>query len=328
MFRAFWSLPEAAAHFGPCALTIGNFDGVHLGHRRILETVIARARAGGWKAAVLTFHPHPTRVVAPDRAPALMTTIEQRLERFAEIGIDEVLVMPFNAEIARLTPEEFVADVLVERLDARAVIVGSNFRFGHRHAGDVATLTALGESYDFDCEAVQPVVIAGGVVSSSRIRNELRRGRLREARRMLGTDFRIRGTVAPGRGIGGRQTVPTLNLAPDSELAPADGVYISETRDLATQRCWPSVTNVGVRPTFGAGERTIETHLLSPIDDRAPERIEIWFLRRVREERTFDSADQLKRQILLDITMAERYFRHRAGLRLASRRSRPASGGR
>jgi riboflavin kinase/FMN adenylyltransferase len=243
-----------------------------------------------------------------------MTSIEQRLERFAEIGIDEVFVMPFNAEVARLSPEEFVASVLVDQLDARAVIVGSNFRFGYRHSGDIDTLKALGETYDFECESVEPVVVAGGIVSSSRIRAELRQGRLREARRLLGTDFRIRGTVAPGRGIGTRQTVPTLNLAPDSELTPADGVYVSETKDLESGRCWRSVTNVGVRPTFGAGDRTIETHLLEPLEGPPPERIEVWFHRRLREERTFESADELKRQILADISTAERYFRHRSAL--------------
>jgi riboflavin kinase/FMN adenylyltransferase len=308
MFRAFWSLAEAAPQFGPCALTIGNFDGVHLGHRLILETAVRRARAAGWNAGVLTFDPHPTRVVSPDRTPELMTTIEQRLELFAAIGLDEALVMPFTSEVARLSPEEFARDVLVEKLRARAVVVGSNFRFGHRHAGDIAALEQLGRRYGFECEAVPPVVLDGVVVSSSRARAALREGRLRQARRLLGAPFRMRGSVVSGRGIGARQTVPTLNLAPDSELAPADGVYVSETQDLETGRRWRSVTNVGVRPTFGSGERTIETHLLEPLEAEPPRRIEVWFHRRLREERTFASAEELKRQILADVGAAQRFF--------------------
>ena len=308
MFRAFWSVAEAAAEFGPCALTIGNFDGVHRGHRLILETVVRRARAGGWKAGALTFDPHPTRVVSPDRTPELMTTIEQRLELFAAIGLDEALVMPFTSEVARLSPEEFARGVLVEKLRARAVVVGSNFRFGHRHAGDIATLEELGRRYGFECEAVPPVVLDGVVASSSRARAALREGRLRQARRLLGAPFRIRGSVVSGRGIGARQTVPTLNLAPDCELTPANGVYVSETQDLETGRRWRSVTNVGVRPTFGSGERTIETHLLEPLVGEPPRRIEVWFHRRLREEKTFVSAEELKRQILADIAAAQRFF--------------------
>lgn len=308
MLRAFWNLADAAADFGPCALTIGNFDGVHLGHRRILETVVERARASGWKAAVLTFDPHPMRVVAPDRAPALMTTIEQRLERFAEIGIDETLVMPFTLEVARLSPGEFVRDVLADRLGARAVIVGSNFRFGQRHAGTIQTLEELGRAYGMACEAVQPVHLGGAAVSSSRVRAALRQGRLREARRLLGGPFRVRGAVVRGRGIGAKQTVPTLNIAPDAELTPADGVYVTETKDVASRRCWRSVTNVGVRPTFGPGERTVETHLLDRVEGEPPRRIEVRFYRRLRDERTFESAAGLKRQILTDIAAAERFF--------------------
>ena len=312
MVRAYRSLTDAAAAFGPCALTIGNFDGVHLGHRLILETTVRRARAAGWKAAALTFDPHPTRIVAPQRSPELMTTIEQRLERFAEIGLDEALVMPFTPEVAALSPEEFARDVLAESLKARTVVVGSNFRFGHRHAGDVRLLEELGERYGFACEAVAPVHLGGDVVSSSRVRTALKQGRLREARRLLGRPFSLRGAVVAGRGIGGRHTVPTLNLGCESELTPADGVYVSETRALAAGRWWRSITNVGVRPTFGGGERTVETHLLEPLDEeRAPERIEICFLRRLREERTFASAEELKRQILADISAANRFFQLR-----------------
>ncbi|MEZ5393821.1 MAG: adenylyltransferase/cytidyltransferase family protein [Bryobacterales bacterium] len=161
MFRAFASLADAATAPGPRVVTIGNFDGVHLGHQRILEEATALANERGWKATALTFDPHPTRVVAPERAPALMTTIAQRLERFAALGLDEALVLPFNADVARLSPEEFARDVLAEALAARAVVVGSNFRFGYKHAGNVETLRELGARYGFDCIAVPPLTVDG-----------------------------------------------------------------------------------------------------------------------------------------------------------------------
>ncbi|MCB9384128.1 MAG: bifunctional riboflavin kinase/FAD synthetase [Bryobacterales bacterium] len=308
MFQAFGSLADAAAAPGPRVVTIGNFDGVHLGHRRILEEAKSLARARGWKAAVLTFDPHPTRVVAPERAPELMTTIEQRLERFAELGLDEALVLPFDADVARLSPEEFARDVLADALEARAVVVGSNFRFGHKHAGDVETLRALGLRYGFECVAVAPLMVDAAVVSSSRVRAALGQGRLREARRLLGRSYAMRGAVASGRGIGGSQTVPTLNLDPDCEMTPLDGVYVTWTRDLDSGRCWRSVSNVGVRPTFGSGARVVETHLLDPLEAGPPRRIEVTFLRRLREERTFASAPDLKRQIVQDIHAANRFF--------------------
>jgi riboflavin kinase/FMN adenylyltransferase len=192
------------------------------------------------------------------------------------------------------------------------VVVGSNFRFGHRHAGDIATLEQLGRRYGFECEAIEPLHLAGGIVSSSRVRAALKQGRLTEARRLLGASFRLRGSVVSGRGIGSRRTVPTLNLAPDSELLPADGVYVTETQDVESRRCWRSVTNVGVRPTFGAGERTIETHLLEPMEGESPRRIDVCFVRRLRDERAFESTEELRAQILDDISDAERFFRLRA----------------
>lgn len=313
MFRAFSNLADATGP-GPRVVTIGNFDGVHLGHRRILETAARLAKERGWKAMALTFDPHPTRVVAPERAPALMTTIEQRLEAFEALGLDEALVMPFTPEVARLSPEEFARGALAEALGARAVVVGSNFRFGHKHAGDVKALESLGEKLGFECRPVPPLHFGGAVVSSSRVRAALREGRLREARRLLGAPYRLRGGVARGRGIGGAQTVPTLNLDPDCEILPRDGVYVTETLDADNGRCWRSVTNVGVRPTFGGGGRVVETHLLEPLESGAPRRIEICFLRRLREERMFASVDELKQQILRDIAAARRFFDLRAAL--------------
>ena len=309
MPEVFDSLEALPPSFGPCALTIGNFDGVHAGHQRILEVTAERARANGWRAAALTFEPHPLKILAPERAPLSMMTLGQRLRRMGECGIETVVVLAFTPELSRTEPEEFVDRVLAGALGARWVVVGENFRFGRRHAGDVDTLERLGGGFGFRAEAVEPVVSGGEVVSSTRIRQAVAAGRVVEARRLLGHPFAIAGEVQPGRGIGARSTVPTLNLAPESELLPFDGVYVSETCDRDTSRLWRSISNVGVRPTFGGGERTVETHLLDPFDGRAPSRIEVTFHRRLRAERRFESAAALKEQIVTDIARTQRFFR-------------------
>jgi riboflavin kinase/FMN adenylyltransferase len=308
--RIFRSLDEVPADFGPCALTIGNFDGVHFGHRRILKQVVALAAKRGWKAAVLTFDPHPTQVVAPDRTPVLLTSPAHRAELMAEEGIEEVLILPFNQEIARLSPEDFVGQLLVERLRVRAVLVGDNFCFGHRQSGNVRLLAELGARLGFETEIVRAVKWRGRMVSSSGIRALLRAGRVSLAARMLEHPYALDGAVVEGRGVGSKQTVPTLNLAPDSGLIPAAGVYVTRTYDLASARRWNAITNVGYRPTFGASDQlTIETFLLDPFTGDTPAHIRVEFLWRVRDERPFESPAALKQQILRDVSVAQRYFR-------------------
>jgi riboflavin kinase/FMN adenylyltransferase len=308
--RIYRSLDDTPADFGPSALTIGNFDGVHYGHRRILRRLRAMAESRGWKASVLTFDPHPTRVVAPDRSPRLMTSPEQRAELMREEGIEQVLILPFTAELARLSPEEFVRQIVAGRLGARAVLVGDNFRFGHKHAGDVKLLSELGRELGFMTEVVPAVSCRGRVVSSSGIRDLVAAGQVSLAARLLQHAYGIEGDVVSGRGVGSKQTVPTLNLATDAQLVPGGGVYITRTRDLDSAREWNSITNIGYRPTFGASdERTIETFLLDPFDGATPLRIRVEFLRRVREERKFDSPEALRAQILKDVRVAQSWFR-------------------
>lgn len=309
------SLEAVPADFGPSALTIGNFDGVHLGHRRILRRLKEIARDRRWKASVLTFDPHPTRVVAPERAPHLMTSPERRCALMAEEGIDQVLILPFTRELAQLSPEEFVRGLLVDRLGARAVLVGDNFRFGHRHAGNVRVLADLGRRVGFETEIVPAVRCRGRVVSSSGIRELLQAGRVSLAARLLQHPYGLEGEVVSGRGVGSRQTVPTLNLATSAELIPARGVYVTRTRDLHGGRAWNSITNIGYRPTFGrSDELSIETFLLAPPAAEAPRRILVEFLWRVRDEREFASPDALKARILKDVGVARRYFRHAQAL--------------
>jgi len=311
--RLFHSLEEVPADFGPSALTIGNFDGVHIGHRRILRRVGEIARERGWKASVLTFDPHPARIVAPERTPRLMTTPEQRAALMGQEEIEQALILPFTPEVARLTAEEFVEKILLAKLGARAVAVGENFRFGNKKAGDTRLLKSLGERLGFFTEIIPAVSCRGMRVSSSGLRQLVTAGDMTHAGRLLGRPYALEGEVVAGYGVGAKKTVPTLNLAAHAELLPKEGVYVTRTTDLDDGRRWDSVTNVGYRPTFGAdGGLSIETFLLDPLDGETPRSIRVEFLRRLRDERKFESPEALRAQIFKDVTRAQAYFRRSA----------------
>ena len=223
MFKAHWNLASVGPEPPPCALAIGNFDGLHLGHQRILEKTKQQARRIGGEAVVLTFDPHPATVVAPERAPDLLMLPAERLRRFEECEIDAGVVLRFTKQIARLRPEEFVEQILVRKLNVRSVVVGEGFRFGCRQSGDAKTLIDIGSRYGFEVTTVQPVLVGGEPVSSTRVRTLVGQGSVRQARRMLARPFSLRGEIVSGHGIGSRQTVPTLNLSPETELRPAQG---------------------------------------------------------------------------------------------------------
>lgn len=309
-FRVFRSLDEVPPDFGPSALTIGNFDGVHAGHRVILRRVTQVARERGLKPSVLTFNPHPSKVVSPARAPQLMTTPEQRATLMRQEGIQQVLIFPFDRDVAQLTPEQFVERVLVEKLGVRAVLVGHDFCFGYKQSGNVDVLRELGAKYGFTTEEVKAVTVRGRLVSSTALRRLVEAGEVQRAGRLLDRPYALAGDVVSGRGVGSKQTVPTLNLATETEVLPARGVYVTATRDLDDGRAWPSVTNIGYRPTFGdSGEVSIETFLLGPLTGETPRHIRVEFLHRLREERVFPDAQTLKQQILRDAGRAQAYFR-------------------
>ena len=301
IYRGLEGLP---ADFGPSAVTIGNFDGVHLGHRAILRRLVEIAGAHGWKSAALTFDPHPTKIVAPQRTPKLMSTPEQRARWMGEAGVEQVAILPFDAETASLTPEEFAENLLARRMGARAVLVGESFRFGCRQAGDVRTLETLGKRLGFAVELVAAVRFRGQVVSSSSIRALLTRGQVALANRLLGRPYALVGQVVAGRGVGSKQTAPTLNLETEAEVIPARGVYATRANGA------DAVTNVGYRPTFGPSDRlSIETFLLGEAPAERPAALTVEFLARLREERKFDSPEALKARILFDARAAGRFFR-------------------
>jgi riboflavin kinase/FMN adenylyltransferase len=304
------SLAEAA-EFRPCALTIGNFDGVHMAHRRLLRETIAAASVARVQPALLMFDPHPTCVVAPERAPRLLTSLDERCALIREEGIEQILIQPFTAELARLSPEEFATRFLRDGLGARVVVVGENFRFGHKQAGDSEVLTELGARLGFETRLLASVRWRGVRVSSGEVRKRVSAGEVGVAARLLERPYSIAGEVVSGHGVGAKQTVPTLNLRTDAQVIPARGVYI--TRTGADGRRWDSITNIGYRPTFGSDDvLSIETFLLDPLSGETPERIRIEFLRRVRDERKFENPEALKAQILRDVGRARAYFRRLA----------------
>lgn len=284
-------------------VTIGNFDGVHLGHQKILNGVVDRARAGDLESAVLTFYPHPASVLRPNAAPTLLMTLEQRLAAFDAMGINAALVLQFDAELAKISAEDFAEQFLVDALRAKAVLVGENFRFGNRQGGDVKLLQEIGRRSDFDVVIVPPVVQNGVPVSSTAVRDALREGRVEDAEPLLGRPFSLKGEIRPGTGQGRKLIVPTLNLVTEQETLPKNGVYATATV-LGPKIYW-SVTNVGVRPTFDGQRLAIESHLFDFSEQLTSGKMEVIFLSRLRDERKFSGPEALREQVLKDIDRAK-----------------------
>jgi len=300
-------------------LAIGNFDGTHLGHQAILRAAVARAQQLHAIPTVLTFDPLPPKILRPDSAPLRLTTNDQRLAYFAAAHLQAAVVLPFTLELSRLSPEDFVEQILLRDLHVRAVFIGENFRFGHRQAGNAQLLRQLGAARGFDVVILPHVTVHREVVSSTLIRREIADGDVARAARLLGRPFVLSGKVVPGTGTGRRFTFPTLNLAPDQELLPARGVYVTRTLFPGESRSRRSVTNIGVRPTFNGSSLSVETHVIEPLEpvgasgasgeaSPAPAQIEVHFWKRLREEKKFAGPDQLRAQIALDIARAQHFF--------------------
>jgi riboflavin kinase / FMN adenylyltransferase len=309
-FMEFYSPHEWVARLGDArprtTVTIGNFDGVHLGHRRIIRGVVDRARETATRGMVLTFFPHPARILRPEQAPPLLMTLAQRLDSFRESGLDAALVLRFEAELAKVTAEDFAQQFLVDTLRARTVMVGSNFRFGHKQAGDVNLLEELGRRWDFDVQVVPPVIQDGIIVSSTAVRSAVREGRMEDASRLLGRPFALAGEIRTGTGQGRKFVVPTLNLATEQECLPKNGVYATET--VVSGKTYRSATNIGVRPTFDGQRLAIESHLFDFSENLTDGAMEVRFWKRLRDEKRFSGPEALRDQVLRDINEAQAYF--------------------
>jgi riboflavin kinase/FMN adenylyltransferase len=303
------SLAEVPENFGPTVAAIGNFDGLHCGHRAIVGGAVEEARRLGLTALAVTFNPHPEHLLHPAREPRIIAPIEDRIRLFATTGVDAVLVVPFDAKLAHMSPLAFARDILAARLRVRSLHEGHNFRFGHRAAAGVTELIEMGKQFGWTVTIHTFIRVHNMEVSSSAVRDLIAQGDVRRARWMLGRAFSICSTQVRGRGVGTRLLVPTINLAPYNGLLPAYGVYI--TRLHIAGRTFQAVTNVGDRPTFEGVGFGVETHILNfePIEtgDSAP--LELEFLHRLRGEIAFPSPQALKDQILRDVVRAKRYFR-------------------
>ena len=293
----------------PSVVTIGNFDGVHCGHRMVIASVLERARALNASAIAVTFDPHPAHVLHTASRLPLITPLDEKLRLLGDAGLDQVLVLPFTDELRHWTARHFAERVLRDALHAVEVHEGETFRFGYQAEADIAGLSELGRELGFGVKAYVPCIARGAAISSSRIRALIAGGRLHEARALLGRSFSIHSTPAPGRGYGTRYAVPTINLATYAELLPAHGVYITTLR-VGAERVFRGVTNVGNRPTFGADSFAVESHLLNfePVDLSETTPLELTFLRRLRDERRFESTEALRDQIRLDVQQAQRFF--------------------
>jgi len=294
----------------PTVLTLGVFDGLHLGHQLIMQTVVERARAAGTVPTVITFEPHPRAVLHPESAPPLLQTFDQKIEALGTLGIEQTIVIHFDERFARVRAEDFLKDTVSDRLQAKEVYLGRGFAFGHNREGNIDLLRRVSHHLGFLADEVTEVRLRGQRISSSRIRELLLQGRVNLARRMLGRPYGVEGRVIRGAERGQQLGFPTANLHPQNRVIPRRGVYVTAT--LIDGQWRQSVTNIGVRPTFEGDDTTaVETFVMDWSGDLYGDVIRVRFLRRLRDEKRFNSVDELRGQILRDVSRATSYFKRR-----------------
>ena len=297
----------------PTVLTLGVFDGLHLGHQLIMQTVVERARAVAAVPTVITFEPHPREVLHPESAPPLLQTFDQKIEALGVLGIEQTIVIHFDKSFAQIRAQDFLRDAVVDRLHTKEVYLGCGFAFGHDREGNIDLLRSVSQSLGFFADEVPEVRLRGRRVSSSRIRELLQQGRVNLARRMLGRPYGVEGRVVRGAERGVTLGFPTANLHPQNRVIPRNGVYVTAT--LIEGQWRRSVTNVGTRPTFeSAAATSVETFVMNYSGDLYGDVVRVRFLHRLRDEKKFNSIDELKSQIELDVARAGSYF-GRAGVR-------------
>jgi len=297
----------------PTVLTLGVFDGLHLGHQLIMQTVVERARTAGAVPTVITFEPHPRAVLHPESAPPLLQTFDQKVEALGVLGIEQTIVIRFDQDFAQIRAPDFLREVIAERLHAKEVYLGRGFAFGHDREGNIDLLRTVSQGLGFFADEVAEVRLRGRRVSSSRIRELLQQGRVNFARRMLGRPYGVEGRVVRGANRGATLGFPTANLHPQNRVIPRNGVYVTAT---LIQGQWRrSVTNIGTRPTFGVDTASsVETFVIDWSGDLYGALVRVRFLHRLRAEKKFISLDDLKSQINRDVARARVYF-ERKGVR-------------
>lgn len=289
-------------------VTIGNFDGLHLGHKSILNTLIERAEENDGSTVVVTFDPHPLQVINPERIKGLLTPLPVKRRLIEQMMIDFLVVLKFDENLKEMEPEEFVRRILVERIGISHLVVGTDFRFGKDSKGDVDLLRSLSKKYKFSFDAVNPVKIDGEKIGSNRIRRMVQDGKLEEVKKYLGRPFSIFGKVLYGAGLGRQIGFPTANLSTyEDQILPKTGVYATEVE--LNGKYFYSVTNIGSRPTFGFNTLSLETHILDFSDEIYGTELEVIFHKRLRDEQRFSSVDELRKAIENDIHSAREYFK-------------------
>ena len=289
--------------------TIGNYDGIHRGQAEVLSTVVSRAREEGVQSVVITFDPHPVSVLRPEQAPPLLVTDEQRQELLTALGIDALLLVRFNQDFARTEPEAFVRDFLHRQLALQEIYVGAEFSFGKDRRGNVDTLREMGQSLGFRAIGVEEVLYRGERISSTRIRRAVADGQIDLAMELLGRPYSLRGTIGRGDQMGVRLGWPTINLVPENEILPGDGVYSGQVHLPSYPGTFDCVTNVGTRPTvYENYQHVVESHILGFNADVYGEEVEVRFFKRLREEKIFPTVMDLSAQIGRDVEATREYF--------------------
>ena len=292
-------------------ITIGNFDGVHIGHLSLFRRVKELAKTLEGESIIVTFYPHPIKVLSPSNGPPLITPHEQKMQLIEEAGIDAFVVIEFTSDFATMTAHDFVHQIIHTKIGARAVVVGPDYRFGHKREGDIPALTKMGQELNFEVHVVPDITLNGVEVSSSTIREFVTAGDLKRAREMLGRDYQVAGKVVRGRDRGGRLLgFPTANLELIDELTPRPGVYATEV--FIDDQVYDGATNIGYSPTFKNGAFSVETHILDFSEEIYGKIIQVRFVERLRDEKTFSGPEELSQQIQKDVELAKEVLvRHR-----------------
>lgn len=301
-------IDDPALAFEGSSVTLGNFDGIHVGHQALIKNAVNDARRLGISSVVLTFEPHPLKVLAPERAPQMLLAHKDKMQLLQSLGVDCVVIQQFDRSFAAIGAEAFVEQFLVKRLRAKKVWVGKDLRFGKGRTGDIDKLRVWGRQFGFDVGMVDPVVVCGERVSSSRIRELISAGEIAAVQPMLGRYYFVSGKVVAGHRRGRELGFPTANIASRAEVMPRDGIYATLLQ--LGENIMPSVTSIGLNPTFGAGPRTIESYILNFDREIYGESVKLFFVARLRDEKTFPSVESLKEQIRLDVVDAQTALLH------------------
>ncbi len=296
-------LNQIKEKFRNTVITLGNFDGLHLGHQELIKMVIKRAREIGALSLVVTFRPHPLKVLAPEKCPPLLSIYEEKIRLFEKLGLDVLVKIPFTLEFSSMTPRDFVKKILCDLLGATEILVGYNYRFGKGREGNVKKLREFGKEFGFTVREIEQISLNGEVISSTKIRNLLKAGEAKEAAWLLGRHYAITGIVIKGDRRGKRIGFPTANLASKHSIIPANGVYA--VRLLAREKYYDGIANIGIRPTFNKKDLTVEVHIFDFNEDLYGEEITVCFIQRIRKEKKFMNAEALVKQIHADIAIAK-----------------------